>query len=176
MSYDDYLDRIIPESEVWKYTYSTSHAPHYTMQIPCRAIVGTFAPVENIDGDPSRPFCLSVEKVLNHKEMDHVTVTKHDPEDTPFAEEAHHERVIPENRVWLMDMSDMKSEFADVLHAVHQLPNGTFMSTLQRALEWDGTPEPMGLSKEQVMEKVDDPNVSVQPVPVQQTPFKSVDE
>lgn len=173
MSYDERLPRLIPEGEVWKYIYDASHAPHYTMQLACGALIGIYSPVENIYGDPSCPFTEGdLEKVRNPEQFDHITVTEHERQNTPFADRAHHDRIIPENRVVLMDLN----QDADVLHAVHQLPNGTFITDLQNAKDRDVTPAPMGVTKEQVMEKLNDPDIDTHEISIHQSPFKPRDD
>ena len=171
-NYDTQLDRIIPEERVWKCTYDVSHAPHYTIQLPSRIIVGTFAPVENVERDPTIPFSPDLERVNSYKTAEHITVTELNREQTPFSDSVVHERIIPENRVWLFDMGE-KFEY-DSHYVIHQLQNGQFLSKLQRDVSANETPQPVGLSKEQVLEKRSKPEVSVQPMPIHQSLFAPV--
>jgi len=62
----------------------------------------------------------------------------------------------------------------DAQHVVHQLQNGQFVSTLQQYASTNGTPQPVGLSKEQVTEGRSPPEVSVQSIPIHQSPFAPV--
>jgi len=171
-NYGTQLDRIIPEEKVWKCTYDVSHAPHYTIQLPSRIIVGTFAPVENVERDPTIPFSPDLERVNNYKNAEHITVTELNREQTPFSDSAVHDRIIPENRVWLFDMGE-NYEY-DSQYVIHQLQNGQFLSKHQRTVSGNVTPQPVGLSKEQVLEKRSQPEVSVQSMPIHQSLFAPV--
>jgi len=171
-NYETQLDRIIPEEKVWKCTYDVSHAPHYTIQLPSRIIVGTFAPVETVERDPTIPFSPDLERVINYKSAEEITVHELDREQTPFSDTAVHDRIIPKYRVWLFDMGGT-FEY-DTQHVIHQIRNGQFFSTLQKYASTDGTPQPVGLSKEQVMEKRSQTEVSVQSIPIHQSPFAPV--
>jgi len=85
-NYDTQLSRIIPERKVWKCAYDVSHAPHYTMQLPSRMIVGTYAPVENVERNPTIPFSPDLKRVTNYKNAEHITVHELNREQTPFSD------------------------------------------------------------------------------------------
>lgn len=155
-------NRTIPEGKVWKYIYEISHAPHYVQQLKNGAFVGIYAPVENVRRENSVPFGIKEENVLDDKRSEYVTVVELNRSETPFSDGVYHDQAIPDGTVWQFDMDDPGEP-----HYVYQLANGGFVTMYGM----DPNQALMGLSKDQVMEKKDDPDVDWLPVDREESPF-----
>lgn len=159
--------RRLDNDEAWKIVYEVSHAPYYVIQLPNRYFIGCFAPVENIQQKNSVPFSIKEETLLEYQQAEHIDVSLHKKSQTPFNEGVYHDRMIPSEMAWLFTFPDTPD---GVRHAVIQLDNGTFLSLVNR----EEPSLPVGLSKEQVLSKKNDPTVTFKQIPISQTPFKQI--
>lgn len=152
---------MIPDGTVWKFTFEASHAPIYVMQLECDELVGCYAPVENIDGDPARPFKMSEENVSSYVDAHHVTRNILDVDETPFAENhtikmTDRERYLDTEHSWKTTLGEVDDPWYII-----QMASGMFLAYFTLTEEMFGPPP------QKVPEKVSDAEI----VHRSETPF-----
>lgn len=143
---------------VLKLIFEASHAPIYVDFIDGEYI-GCYAAVENIPGDPRIPFRIEIDQLDEWIEYSHVDVIHLERENTPFAEGAYYERLIPKDTV-LRFPEDGIGRY----HWVRQIENGGFL------LRTDGDRNSTGLSREKVVKRRERDPCLVRPI--DESPFR----
>lgn len=133
------------------------------IQHPNGTISGIYARVETVMRENNRPFGEQAEKVPSEMKKSHVTCTELDVDQSPWAEGAYHDRLLPGGTIKKVLFDNMQEP-----HYLRQHRNGTFSVIYGYP---NKTPVPRGIVKEQVLDQEDASDSEVVDVDVKNTPW-----